>query len=734
LKKQNYARNIPFISCTLVFVSSLLFVGHFWQILIRGYPLANKSLSVPDRRIINRGSNQNGRLSPKEILIVSQGVPGLWGTASGVAMMTERYALLFSSHGHSVGILLAIWNTGKLSSIREKFTALHNIKVDVLPKIPEVASGSEFMRRSWSIYQFIETEAKYDVVWFFDFAGLALFPLHARFTSKIVSKALAVVSCHGSTRLSRAGNSIPLTLSDLLLINMEDMARSTADVTTFPGTIYRDYANSIHSFGNNEEINSIIVPNFVLGRNHAEPAQHMNFQEIKIAFFGRFCRLKGLHVFMKALGQLAGEGLRPSQLYFIGSAVVENGENTVLLIRRIAEEKNWSNVHIFESWNTSQAISFMLQERAIAVLPSLLETYSLTLLECLLMGVPVVHSDVGEMRSMATFRSNLVRSGSVESLTVVLRKILLKKSIFRDTLSFDINSARTRTLSVLSHKPEVDFFLGRNCSSVTIGIATRDRNHQLLSAIRGFSRQACCCFSVLVLNTGRRLPPEIKKAIQSYSFTNNIDISIIENDAMQDSYISVARDELIRLCTTPYLLFFDDDDFPLPNLLLELYRAAVNSNSDIVTSFSYNLKSGKRWDIDISSIENGKVDDLSVTMATGIVSSHNFYEHLAGNAVMLVRVSKAIEVGGMEVELDTFSPFVDWAFYQKMVYANASIQVVPRPLYVYREGNVGSISSEKTEESVAAGRLKLLRGLCRGLHLSSMVCDLLEAARTEIDK
>jgi O-antigen biosynthesis protein len=653
------------------------------------------------------------------------------GVYEGLATMTERYIELFTKDGHNVTVLLTVEKSRFLGEIQARYKTEFGAHVDILPEIPKIAYGARAMRRSWAIYRYI-TKGVFDLVWFFDFEGYALYTLHGRFNSPAIGKILVVVSSHGSTRLSRLGSGDPLNKNDLLDINMEDATRSMADITTFPGPYFRDFANTFNTFSGNSAANIMITPNFVTTGGEPPPSKWISCPKVRLAFYGRLSRSKGLQLFIQVLNELIADDFVPEKVYFIGKAAVENNVRSRDVIGEFVAQLNVTIVvEIKEGISAYQAVQFMLSQQAVAVIPSFQETSGLSLLECLFAGVPAIHSDTGDMGSMTLKHTNMVKAGSASSLKEAFLSLLTDKRIFRDEISFDMEDAKRKTLAVLrmelTNNNETHVF-NKKCEAITVGIVTHDRADQLLESIHAFGLQTCRSFKVLILNTGKKLNQNDSDKIHSFleGTVSKVDIVDLEG-VQQDQHISDSRNELIRRCRTKYLLFFDDDDVPLPQYLFELMRVAENADADIVTTFCYNVHAEEQWD----DFSKGTLDfaTLPVSMVNGLSGGYNFFQHFTGKAAMLVRTSLARSVGGMEKEMFLSSPFVDYAFYQKLSYQNVRVNLVPEPLYVYRKGNKNSIFYGKTPLQTTLGEMKISRGLCTAYNLSQTLCDILELAK-----
>lgn len=258
------------------------------------------------------------------------------------------------------------------------------------------------------------------------------------------------------------------------------------------------------------------------------------------------------------------------------------------------------------------------------------------------------------------------------------------------------------------------------CAQVTVAIATCNRLEEFLSCLAALAKQTCSSFSLMVMNTGDPFEGEVLGEVeQAMAVAASGNWKLVNMEP--ETYITEARSAMIAQASTKYVLLFDDDDIPLPHLVQDLVLAASSTDADATTGFCYNNQNGRRRVADVS--------DMPVSMASGVLGASNFYSHMAGKAAMLVNRETARRLGGM-VQDGKRSPFVDWAFYQRLSYAQSTITVVPRPLYVYLKNNSNSIFYSRTPEQSNLGRVKIVNDLCSRFNLTQTLCDILLVAKT----
>jgi glycosyltransferase involved in cell wall biosynthesis len=116
------------------------------------------------------------------------------------------------------------------------------------------------------------------------------------------------------------------------------------------------------------------------------------------------------------------------------------------------------------------------------------------------------------------------------------------------------------------------------CADVTVGIVTHNRTAYLKQVVHSLELQNTCKdFKVLIYDVGAcsadmqssACDPIVLDKLKNQLGAAGIDTAIVVSK-VPDQYISGARNELIALVTTKYLLFFDDDDIAHADMVSRL--------------------------------------------------------------------------------------------------------------------------------------------------------------------
>ena len=141
---------------------------------------------------------------------------------------------------------------------------------------------------------------------------------------------------------------------------------------------------------------------YICGVTKEERSAALAYNGEHIVFFGRLESRKGLEVFCTAIDLVTQEaryqavGIR--RVTFLGKVgAVANGQNASDYISNC--RKRWKErgleVETISNLDSRGALEYLNSSGGIAVMPSLVENYPYCVLECLLLGIPFLASNVG---------------------------------------------------------------------------------------------------------------------------------------------------------------------------------------------------------------------------------------------------------------------------------------------------------------------------------------------------
>jgi len=153
--------------------------------------------------------------------------------------------------------------------------------------------------------------------------------------------------------------------------------------------------------------NGIQIQNFLMSTQKSEPSN--------LVYIGNLIPTKGIQLLIKALAELKQEGIN-FQLDIIGDGKYKN------VLQRLSKDLNLQNNIHFLGIKTPEEICNLLSSYDILVQPSLLESFSIVLIEAMAAGLPVIATRCGGPEFIVTEQTGiLVQPASVKELVSGLK-------------------------------------------------------------------------------------------------------------------------------------------------------------------------------------------------------------------------------------------------------------------------------------------------------------------------
>ncbi|MCA3695820.1 glycosyltransferase [Aquidulcibacter sp.] len=218
---------------------------------------------------------------------------------------------------------------------------------------------------------------------------------------------------------------------------------------------------------------------------------------------------------------------------------------------------------------------------------------------------------------------------------------------------------------------------------VTIGIPHFERVHDLMACVQGFLSQSYPKLEIIIVDDGSR------------SDEARLSLTAVEQAISQrggkvirqkNAYLGAARNAAYKAASGEFVIFFDDDDVPVPKMVESLVTAALNRRADIVSGALYFWENGQYPD---------SYDELKCSSDfPGACPSLAYWRNPFGSASVLVRRDAFDALGGY-----TTDHGIGWEDYELSARACLSGYVyenVPLPLYLYRINYQGMAATTPT--------------------------------------
>jgi glycosyltransferase involved in cell wall biosynthesis len=361
----------------------------------------------------------------KRITLVSDELLGHVRTG-GIGTATTYLAVALGRMGHEVG-LLSVGDppTAPMAGEWRRLYEEAGVTVRVLARSGTRVEPSYFTRMR-DVEDALASEPP-DVVITQDLAAPAYTALRMRHLGLAFERTLFVVYCHGGRRWITDMARKPRVLPGAHAVTeLERASVEVADVVVSPSQYLLEW---MRGEGWRLPARAFVIPHLnrsaATGEVEAQAATNGG-RVTRIAFFGRLEERKGLKPFADGLNALPPELLRGVELEFVGGATpawpprrIEGllAEPTRQALRRVSFETELDQ---------PEAFARLSRPGTLAVMPSLGETFSNAVFECLERGIPFIASDAGAPAELVApeDRGRVLFEPSADGVAGALRRAL----------------------------------------------------------------------------------------------------------------------------------------------------------------------------------------------------------------------------------------------------------------------------------------------------------------------
>lgn len=224
---------------------------------------------------------------------------------------------------------------------------------------------------------------------------------------------------------------------------------------------------------------------------------------------------------------------------------------------------------------------------------------------------------------------------------------------------------------------------------VSVCVVHHERPAFLLRVLEAFKRQDYENNEILVIDDG------------SYSDSTVAQLKQIDAEYASDTcrfyyqenkWLGAARNELARSARGEYLVFFDDDNIPLPQFISTYVKAIKTSNVDALTCFQLAFVEDE-----FTHYPDFYPEPRNIFTPVGGASALGLFDNFFGDASCIIKKSVFCEVGGYWHLYGL--PKEDHDFYTRLVAAGYQLEVLPVPLYYYRLSGSGMMNSNSSNKA-----------------------------------
>jgi glycosyltransferase involved in cell wall biosynthesis len=354
----------------------LMHLNREWQ-AVGPPPAAAKALAMPTARIA--------------LVTFEMPPPNRTG---GIGTWTAAAAASLRRLGHHVTIIYIPFHNAEITDFVRDVWASRG--VDIIG-IDRSELGPTTPRTAWPLSERLMqvlADRHFDIVHLSDAEALGLLPTAARRQGHAFQQTCFIATAHGTSEWHNRGNILPREERELAVGHAERLQIEQADAVISPS---RAMIGWLQGHGFRLPAETRVHPNPL---PHAAACRRREPSPIvparRIVFFGRLEPRKGLSLFCEAIERLQGSLPAETQIVFLGRpgtpAIAED-----LAIRCGAWRCRSAQ---YGAWPSEEAMLFLGEPGTLAVIPSLVDNYPYTVLECLGAGISFIATAIGGIPEM----------------------------------------------------------------------------------------------------------------------------------------------------------------------------------------------------------------------------------------------------------------------------------------------------------------------------------------------
>ena len=384
----------------------------------------------------------------------------------------------------------------------------------------------------------------------------------------------------------------------------------------------------------------------------------------------------GLELFCRALDIMSQKGSCPRVVSFVGDLgriASQSGREYLM-----SQQKQWDvTLCVHEDWDYLRILRFLVTGKRMVIVPSVTENLPLIVEECLSLGLPFLASRTSAANKLSDDSlKQCLFDASPQALAKKLEQILQPTDELKIPRLYTDTSTRDwlllhDPLSYIAPSQRDAAVSGDDCPLISVCVIHRNRPKYLRRALESLLHQDYPNFEVILIDDGSD-QAEALAFIESVSESARpLRISVHREEQL---YPGAARNHAAARAQGKYLVFFDDDNMAKPEALSTLVKAALRTQSDIVTC-GLDI-----FDEDIDSYEEPKVS--AKWLPLGRCVSAGFFENCFGDAFSLIKRDVFLSLGGFS-ELAGLS-YEDWELFARACLCGYSLEAISEPLLWYQ--------------------------------------------------
>lgn len=612
----------------------------------------------------------------KKICIVTPDIVGPMKNG-GIGTACYWLARFLAQNGYRVTALYTgPFENGTFTEVRAKYAEDHIdfVALGELKAAKNAYYGIEhYGEISEQVYAFLKGQL-FDVVHFQDWQANGFSSIQAKVMGVAFGRTKLVVGVHSPRLWEQEGMRMwprePIT--DFKRDYMEKYAIEHADAVWAPSEALLRWLgdHQIVPKGKTRVIRCLIR----LDKQDGAPPSYQAKDPSHLAFFGRLETRKGLELFSNALTKVLESGKEHGikRVTFLGKiGTVQNGVNAIYYLNQLSEKWKARGVEwkVVDNYDAFQAIRYIQKIGAIAIMPSLLDNYPYTVLECLENGIPCLASAVGGIPEMLS--PEVVFEPTVDALcealvqreerTKKMRGLYSNEQTKQDWLEYsEALEAEANPVAVATGDPRV-----------SICVAYYNYGRYLPHLMKSLQENDYRNFEVIVVNDGSTDSASVEVFQQLQKELSPRGWKFI---TQQNQGIGATRNFAASQATGEHLIFMDADNVATKKMISTFVKALAKSGADALTCMARVFKGHEYPD--------EKTEVFYVYRPIGPALEMAMLENVFGDANAIVRKKVFDAIGGFKTDRST--SYEDWEFFALLALQGHKIDVIPEQLFYYR--------------------------------------------------
>ncbi|MDR0881963.1 MAG: glycosyltransferase, partial [Candidatus Adiutrix sp.] len=610
------------------------------------------------------------------IAFISREVEGL-NKNGGIGTATRYICEHLALSGHEIHLYHTGYPDGAIEDFHQCMSD-HGIWVHYIHKDANIFYSHE--RRPYQVYIELR-DTTHDIYIFHDYLADGFYCFIAKESGTAFPHAqLGLITHASSLWCDQANLQFPNSDQRLALYDMEKSCCELADFIVSPSAYMLEWAKNE---GWKLPVNSQVIPNLTSEPGSFDPVHQqrsvLTAGDVReLVFFGRLEERKGVRVFCDAINSLSSELLSDRVVTFLGSECSYSKE-TISALLKPAQQLAQFELKFIDNFDTLQARNYLRKLGRVALMPSILDNSPCVIYECLENEIPFFASSTGGGRELVHFedRNQVFFSPEKKELTSLLTRILTEESITapRPSYTHDIIVEKWQKLFI-DLQPAVE-----KCPAasdhismplVSLVLTHHDRPHLLKFALQSCLNQDYQPVEIILVDDGSETQTA-KEYLDKLERMGKPHLKILR---LKNRWLGAARNSGIEAASGEYIIFLDDDNIALPDMVSRYVAAAQYSRADAVSGmirFFYDKKGLPGFNS-----ENNQ--------SYSFWGGHQYYTamliNFLGDATGIYRTEMLKKAGGFHEHFGVAHE--DWKMYIDIESIGGKIVTIPEMMFWYR--------------------------------------------------